>query len=418
MTKDPGPPADTGDVRRLTRGQATGSTVDTDTELSEGLDASDTLLVAIPVSPSSSVEEFAAPLSPTPSESRLVLAFYFASWFFLNIVITLYCKALFSVYAFPFPMVMTIIHMIFTYTGVKVTQSLGLHAPKRPPPGARRTILWFSVVFTVNIWLSNAGLQAVSVSLHQVVRTLVPLFTMFLSLIIYNERYASTLVLPVLTVIGGVAITVWGDMDATLHGLIIVVLGCFFSSLKGIITQKTQVGALGLPSLDLLRYLCPLAIAELLLLALSMGEIESLLASNALTPALCLHLCVLGVVAFFLNFVSFRCAALLSPLTLNVAGNVKQVLTSLLGVIVFGGTLTPALCLGIVGTAVGASWYSHEMNKWQATTKLPTSTPPTSTTPEGQILLKERKRGASGTALELAGKVALAGLHTAADKLQ
>jgi len=264
---------------------------------------------------------------------------------------------------------MTCIHLLFTSVGVQLCAWCGFYSPKKLTRDNVKTVVWFSVVFSVNIWLSNASLMAVSVNLHQVVRTTIPLFTMAMSITVFGDHYTYRLLPSILLVVFGVAATVWGDMEFDAFGMTIVVLGCVFSSLKGILTQKTQVGSMGMASMDLLRYLSPLAVLQLLALSAASGEISKLRVDENLNRMLFFHLFTLGCVAFGVNFVSFRNAALNNPLTLNIAGNIKQVLTSLLSIWLFGGTLAPALAFGILMTAVGAFWYSNEMQKWRLSQK-------------------------------------------------
>jgi len=73
-----------------------------------------------------------------------------------------------------------------------------------------------------------------------------------------------------------------------------------------------------------------------------------------------------GILAFFLNVVSFYCNRRVGPLAMSVAANVKQVLTVLCAVIIFDLTITPANGLGILLTIVGGALYAaveyHEKN--------------------------------------------------------
>lgn len=79
------------------------------------------------------------------------------------------------------------------------------------------------------------------ISVIQVIRTIIPLFTMGISALIFKKSYPISLLPSVLLVIAGVALTVWGDFDHyPLLGLVVVLLGCFFSALKGIITQRVS----------------------------------------------------------------------------------------------------------------------------------------------------------------------------------
>lgn len=124
----------------------------------------------------------------------------------------------------------------------------------------RFTLLWFSLLFTVNILFSNASLLAVSVNLHQVsssihralrartsslsmlkvVKSTTPLFTMGISFFLLGERYPKSLLLPVILVVFGVVLTVLGEFDLNLFGLIMATIGCFFGALKGIVTQRVR----------------------------------------------------------------------------------------------------------------------------------------------------------------------------------
>jgi len=259
------------------------------------------------------------------------------AWFCFNVAITLYSKAVFSTYRFPYPILMTCIHTIFTGLGVCMCWICGWYTPKGFNLQAISSLLWFSFVFTANIWLSNASLMAVSVNLHQVIRTTIPLFTMAISIAVYCEAYPLRLLPSVLLVIAGVAATVWGDLSFGIGGLGLVMSGCFLSSLKGLMTQKTQIGSLGLSSLDMLLYVSPFAAIELFLMAFALGEFPRVLEDENIKKVTIIHLCVVGIIAFGLNVVSFRSAALLNPVTLNIAGNVKQVLTSMLSVWMFNG---------------------------------------------------------------------------------
>eukprot|EP01057_Protomagalhaensia_wolfi_P003871 Protomagalhaensia_wolfi_Nauph_80__3870@NODE_391_length_2619_cov_64_251550_g295_i0_p2_GENE_NODE_391_length_2619_cov_64_251550_g295_i0NODE_391_length_2619_cov_64_251550_g295_i0_p2_ORF_typecomplete_len366_score36_38TPT/PF03151_16/1_2e57UAA/PF08449_11/3_1e21SLC35F/PF06027_12/2e03SLC35F/PF06027_12/3_2e08EamA/PF00892_20/1_6e05EamA/PF00892_20/0_076Nuc_sug_transp/PF04142_15/3_4e05Nuc_sug_transp/PF04142_15/0_22PUNUT/PF16913_5/6_8e06CRTlike/PF08627_10/0_00025CRTlike/PF08627_10/1_3e03_NODE_391_length_2619_ len=289
---------------------------------------------------------------------------YLIAWFIINIVITLSSKAMFSNFKFPYPMMLTAAHCAVTGLGSQIAASFNCYEYTPVNLQMVRDLIFFSLVFTINIWLSNYGLLVVSVSVHQVFRTTIPLFTMVLSLIIYQESYPWRMVPSVLLVILGVAATVFGDVETTLYGAFVVAAGCAFSSLKGIMTQKAQIGKKGLHTFDLLRVVCPLAVLELMVLGIVNGEVAALIVD---APDLSLwtipNLCLQGLLAFVLNFVSFKCVALKNPLTMNIAGNIKQIVTPLLGIMVVGGSITATLILGLVVTFVGAIWYGGEARR-------------------------------------------------------
>jgi hypothetical protein len=65
-----------------------------------------------------------------------------------------------------------------------------------------------------------------------------------------------------------------------------------------------------------------------------------------------------GVLAFFLNVVSFNANRRVGPLGMSVAANVKQVLTILCAVVIFDLTITPANGVGILLTLIGGALYA------------------------------------------------------------
>lgn len=223
-----------------------------------------------------------------------------------------------------------------------------------------KSLVLFSLIFTINIWVSNFSLMAVSVAVHQVFRTTIPLFTMGLSYLLYQESYPMRMLPAIGCVILGVVFTITGDIEITLYGALVVASGCLFSSLKGLMSQKAQIGSAGLQTFDLLRVVCPMSVFQLLFLALLTGELHSAVREVTWSNTLLYNLAVQGALAAALNFVSFKCAALKNPLTMNIAGNIKQVVTPLIALTIFGGHLTLALVTGLTTTSIGAFWYSHE----------------------------------------------------------
>ena len=65
-----------------------------------------------------------------------------------------------------------------------------------------------------------------------------------------------------------------------------------------------------------------------------------------------------GVMAFWLNVVSFNANRRVGALGMNVAANVKQVLTILLAVVIFDLTITPANGVGVLLTILGGAGYA------------------------------------------------------------
>lgn len=130
-----------------------------------------------------------------------------------------------------------------------------------------------------------------------------------------------------------------------------------------------MTGPLALSPLEILFRMSPLAFSQAFLFASLNGEFSSFV-SNC-TPfqlsflsiplpsrSTAITLAGNGALAFVLNVSSFSANKNTGALTMTVCGNVKQCLTILLGIIVFGVRVSMLNGLGMLITLAGAVWYS------------------------------------------------------------
>lgn len=81
--------------------------------------------------------------------------------------------------------------------------------------------------------------------------------------------------------------------------------------------------------------------------------------ATEMTKGKAIQLAVNGAIAFGLNVVSFTANKKTSALTMTVAANVKQVLTTVLAVVVFHTVINPVNLFGITLTLIGGAWYAY-----------------------------------------------------------
>lgn len=165
-------------------------------------------------------------------------------------------------------------------------------------------------------------------------------------------------------------------------GFFLTVLGTVLAAIKTVVTNRVQVGRLKLHPLDLLLRMSPLAFLQTMLYSYATGEMALVYDyyQTNLTFGVFSALLLNGVIAFFLNVVSFTANKKTSALTMTVAGNysliicinvymrnllnkflnlgnVKQVLSIVLAVIIFDLSISATNGLGIILTLAGGAWY-------------------------------------------------------------
>ncbi|WWC58868.1 uncharacterized protein I303_101413 [Kwoniella dejecticola CBS 10117] len=290
------------------------------------------------------------------------VAFWLGLYFCFNLGLTLFNK--FVLVSFPFPYTLTGLHALSGCAGTYIALEQGAFTPARLTQKENVILAAFSVLYTINIAVSNISLQLVSIPFHQVVRASTPLFTIFIAAIFLRARFSMLKLVSLLPVVAGVGFATYGDYDFTALGLILTLLGTFLAALKTVVTNLIQTGGGGrlkLHPLDLLMRMSPLAFIQCVIYGWYTGELERVRRYGAtqMTRSKAIALLCNGVFAFGLNIVSFTANKKAGALTMTVSANCKQVLTIVLAVMLFNLHISPTNGVGILLTLVGGGWYGY-----------------------------------------------------------
>ena len=199
-----------------------------------------------------------------------------------------------------------------------------------------------------------------------------PVFTILIYRLYYSRSYSTATYLSLIPIILGVGLVTYGDYYFTMLGFSLTLLGVVLAAVKTVVTNRLMTGSLKLPPLEFLLRMTPLAAIQSLLYAYFTGEgarFMTYIDEGQLTRGRILGLCVNAFIAFLLNISSFQTNKLAGALTMTVCGNVKQVLTVLLGIVLFNVKVGGMNGLGMLIALGGAAYYSKvELNKKQNAT--------------------------------------------------
>jgi len=310
------------------------------------------------------------------------------SWFLLNIAmgsstkwIFLYGKVcseqqLDECQTFKFPLSITIIHMLFSWGMC----SMQLHLIRRTGPSRTFTlseqfhkIVPLSASFSLSVGMGNLSLKYIFPSFNQMLGSMTPLITVLLAVALQRKSFNLWTWSSMPIICGGLAIC--SIMEVNFHAL-----GAFFASsatvlraLKSILQGKLLQGE-KVDSVTLLYYMAPWAalllsavavVSEgsqpLRMIARGLPGVSSLWAPEDRlvgSGTLLLMLAVSGLNACLLNVVNFSVTSLTNPVTLQVLGNVKNCLSILVSVGVFGNTLQGIQGVGVAICLIGVWLYN------------------------------------------------------------
>ncbi|KAF2096222.1 TPT-domain-containing protein [Rhizodiscina lignyota] len=298
--------------------------------------------------------------------------FYLGIYFFFNLALTIYNKAVLGKFAFPW--LLTALHSASAALGCYGLLLRGYFRLTKLSTYENMVLVAFSFLFTINIAMSNVSLALVSVPFHQIMRSTVPLFTIVIFRVFYARSYSTATYLSMIPLVLGVGLATYGDYYFTNVGFVLTLAGVVLAAIKTVITNRLMTGSLALPALEILLRMSPLAALQSILFSGATGELSSFLqyyADGNLTRPQILALAGNGVLAFLLNITSFQTNKLAGALTISVCGNIKQCLTILLGIVLFNVKVGPLNGAGMVVALAGAAWYSKvelssKMKKTQA----------------------------------------------------
>ena len=277
-------------------------------------------------------------------------------------MVTLLNKAAFAKVDFHYPFALSTIHMACNLVGAQIYFFLNRTTkPKIIENSNKRTILYFSILFSLNIAIGNTSLRYVSVNFNQVSRALVPVVVMLISALYFGKQYSTELKVSVIPIVSGAAMALYGEMSYTFIGAMFTWMCVILAALKAVLSGELLTGDLKLHPVDLLLKMCPLALLQIGLISLLSGEVnaiannwDSLAHSSA--PGVVLFS---GVLAFMLNVSSFIANKSTSALTLCIAANVKQVVLVAAGTIYFGDSVSMLNALGVIIAFCGSMRYVH-----------------------------------------------------------
>ncbi|OZJ03340.1 hypothetical protein BZG36_04215 [Bifiguratus adelaidae] len=312
------------------------------------------------------------------------ISFMDSSWVWLllyftcNLTLTLHNKIILALYNFPYPWTLTAVHTLCGTIGSYLCLRSGSFTVTSLGERESAVIAGFSILYTINIAISNVSLNLVTIPFHQVVRAMTPVFTVILSVMLLQKHQSVMTYVSLIPVVMGVAFATYGDYSYTTMGFFLTIFGTVLAALKTVLTNRILVGRLKLHPLDLLLRMSPLAFVQTVFYAYLTGELSQVrsFAATEMTWSVAFALLINGIIAFLLNVVSFTANKKTSALTMTVAGNVKQVLSILLAVVIFGLKIGQLHLAGIALTLAGGAWYTTvELSEKKQQSTLPLHVP-------------------------------------------
>ncbi|XP_047095680.1 probable sugar phosphate/phosphate translocator At3g11320 [Lolium rigidum] len=297
------------------------------------------------------------------SAARLRTAGLVAAWYATNIGVLLLNKFLLSVYGFRYPVFLTACHMSACALLSSLLSAATSSPPRKPlSRGQAARVAVLGAVFCGSVVAGNVSLRYLPVSFNQAVGATTPFFTALIAYAIAARREAGATYAALVPVVAGVVIATGGEPSFHLFGFVMCVGATAGRALKtvlqGILLSSEEEK---LNSMDLLRYMAPVAVVLLVPATLIM-EPDALSAAAALAradPSFVWMLLLNSSLAYLVNLTNFLVTKHTSPLTLQVLGNAKGAVAVVVSILIFRNPVTVMGMLGYGVTILGVVLYGE-----------------------------------------------------------
>ena len=287
---------------------------------------------------------------------------YATVWIALSASVILFNKYILAFGGFPFPITLTVWHMLFSSSLASALVWTGA-VPSTEGMDSKRyvsAIMPIGALFAGTLWLGNAAYLHLSVSFIQMLKALMPAAVYAVGCLFSTETFAWKCVANMVIITVGVALASAGEVALVPVGVAMQLGSVLTESTRLALVQiLLQRRALKLNPITTLYYVAP-ASGFFLIIPWSVLEAEELwngFHAGEITIAPML-LVANAACAFALNLSVFLLIGKTSALTMNVAGVIKDWLLIALSSLLFHSKVTPLNVQGYGVAFAGVCWYN------------------------------------------------------------
>uniref|UniRef100_A0A1A9Z2E3 Sugar phosphate transporter domain-containing protein n=1 Tax=Glossina pallidipes TaxID=7398 RepID=A0A1A9Z2E3_GLOPL len=275
---------------------------------------------------------------------------------------------------FPYPMTVTMIQLcsitlysgpFFNLWGIRKYQDMERNYYLRIIVPLAFGKFFSSVASHVSLW-------KVPVSYAHTVKATMPLFTVILTRLIFNEKQPTLVYLSLIPIITGVCIATVTEISFDMMGLISALISTMGFSLQNIFSKKVLKDT-GIHHLRLLHLLGKLALYMFLPVWIYLDSFQIVkhpIVTNFDYRVIAL-LFVDGVLNWLQNIIAFSVLSLVTPLTYAVASASKRIFVIGVSLIILGNPVTWINCFGMTLAILGVLCYNRAKHYSNERTLLP-----------------------------------------------
>jgi solute carrier family 35 protein len=280
------------------------------------------------------------------------------SYGLISISITLFNKAVLSTYAFHLTLAMSLSQIVCSLVILTVLKRLGLIAFQDFSWETARVVRPLVLAFILMLVTGLLLLESTSVALFGSFRRLSTVVVVIAEHFFMGITPGPLVWLTIVMMAVAAIVAGWGDaVLIDLYGIALLLAGSVSLAVYLVLASKARAST-GLNIFGLLFYCNLFALPIMFVWIVAIGEHRLVAEHPAIwMPGFQFAFLMSSVQAMMLNYAIFWCTQVNSPLTTNIMGQIKNVVVTVLGVIIFGDfqpttVNVSGLILGTVASAI------------------------------------------------------------------
>lgn len=281
-------------------------------------------------------------------------------WMSISMSVIMFNKWLLAFAGFPYPLALTLWHMIFSSAvgifSVRVLKACPTH--NLSVQEYARRVLPIGMLYAGSLWLSNSSYLYLSVSFIQMTKSLMPGLVFSAGLFLGTEKFSSSVAGNMGLIAFGVVVCALGEANLAVKGLAQQLTALTFEAVRlTMIQMLIKSRGYRMNPLQSLYYVCPACFA-CLLVPFYLVELQSLWNQQLwrLNPSIFI---LNAVLAFGLNLAVFLLIGKTSALTMNIAGVIKDWLLIFFSFAVFKAPVSWLNIAGYLFCCLGVGIYNY-----------------------------------------------------------
>lgn len=274
-----------------------------------------------------------------------------------SLVQTVFNKKVLATYDFHGSNILMLFQLCLSSSALFLGRCLGI--AKFPPPNVETAtkILPLSICYISSVLLALLSLPTLSLAMYSALKRLVALMILVCEYYVLKKQSPTSIWLSVGVMISGAIVAGASDLSFDFYGYVFALSSSFFQALYMVLVKKlaTDIGPV-----EMLFYNSTLSIPFVFVIVYSLDEFWYMMNFSLFSDiGFRLYFTMSLFLGAFLNFFIFFCTSVNSPLTTSVTGQAKNILTTILGVMIFNDLIIrPANVIGLCMNASGGIWYA------------------------------------------------------------